>query len=455
MRLFNVLKHNVISSDKKLQTKEVQQAINEAAAKGLTLYFPKGIYVIGTIFLPDGAKIKLAKDALILGAPSFYDYAPQEKIDYPIYQDASHTYFDCAMFVGRKVNNISIAGQGIIDMRSVWDEDNVRDIVHRGPKCIALKECNNIKIEGIKILNATDLALYFAGCNNVKINKLYLKVFIDGISPDNSKDVVIKNCYVESGDDGIVFKSSYTLNRLDICKDILVKNCIIKSRCNAIKFGTETNGGFKDILITNCKCFDSRITGISVESVDGGHVDNIILQNITMNNVGSPFFVHLGQRLRGPKGTEIGSIKNIFFKNIKVTGPYHVYDCLPWNYDSFVKNETKQFPGFYSKDKEEEHGTWQITSNVCGLKDHLIENIYFTNIYMELDGGVLNFNKEVPLKAPEYPEVNVYGRVLPASAIYFRYVDGLKIKNFKVNLFNEDKRELFKFDEVKNCEAKY
>lgn len=450
MKLFNVLKHNVISNAEKLQTKEAQEAINEATRLGKTAYFPAGIYVIGTIFLPNGAKIKLAKNALILGAPSFYDYAPSEKIDYPIYQDASHTYFNCAMFVGRNVNNISITGQGTIDMRSVWDEDNVRDIVHRGPKCIALKECNNVKIKGIKILNATDLAVYFAGCHYVNISDLYLKVYIDGISPDNSKDVVIKNCYVESGDDGIVFKSSYTLNRLEVCKDILVRNCVIKSRCNAIKFGTESNGGFKDILVINCKCFDSRITGISVESVDGAHVDNIILRNITMNNVGSPFFVHLGQRLRGPEGSKIGSIKNVIFKNIKITGPYHVYDCMPWNYVSFVNNEVKQFPGFYSKDKIEPEGTWQITSNVCGLKDHNLDNIKFEHIYMELDGGVTEFNPIVPDIAPEYPEVNVYGKVLPASAIYFRYVNNLLLKDVKVKLLHPDKRPYYVFDSINN-----
>ena len=77
------------------------------------------------------------------------------------------------------------------------------------------------------------------------------KVYIDGISPDNSKNVRIHDCDVETGDDGIVFKSSYTLNRLDICKDIHVWNCKVKSRCNAIKFGTETNGGFENILIEN------------------------------------------------------------------------------------------------------------------------------------------------------------------------------------------------------------
>ena len=201
-----------------LCTQAVQDAIDQCHAQGGGIvYFSKGEYVLSTVFLKSNVHIELAEGALILGAPSFYDYAPQEKIDYPLYQDASHSYFDCSMFVGRNCENIAITGKGAIDMRSVWDEDNVRDIVHRGPKCIALKECTNVEISGLKIDNVTDLAVYFAGCENVDVFDLKLRVYIDGISPDNSKNVRIHDCEVEAGDDSIVFKTSYTLNRLGAC----------------------------------------------------------------------------------------------------------------------------------------------------------------------------------------------------------------------------------------------
>lgn len=444
----NVLEKGVVSSAELLQTEMIQKLVNDLK-DGDTLFFPKGDYVIGTIFLKSNMTIELEKNAIIWGAASFYDYAPQEKIDYPAYQDQSHTYFDCSMFVGKKLKNISFIGEGTIDMRSVWDLDNVRDIVHRGPKCITLVECDNVKMSGLTILNVTDLAVYFVSSTNVCIDGLKLKVYIDGISPDNSKHCVIKNCYVESGDDGVVFKSSYNLNRLDYCDDIIVDNCEIKSRCNAIKFGTESNGGFRNVKISNCKLKDSRITGISLESVDGANVDNIEFKNIEMHNVGSPFFVYVGKRMRGPKGLEIGSIKNVSFENISVHGPYHVYDCMPWNYASYVANDNKQFPGMFSKQEVEPSGTWQITSNVCGLPKHLIENISFKNIYMELDGGVKEFNPKVPEEpVNNYPEVFVYGRILPAYGIYFRNIKGLFLSNFQIKLFHEDLREKFVFDNV-------
>ena len=119
-KIFNVIEYGGIADGKTLISEAVQKAIDAChAAGGGTVYFPAGTYVLATVFLKSNVHICIDKDALILGAPSFYDYAPQEKIEYPIYQDASHTYFDCSMFVGRNCENIAIYGEGAIDMRSV------------------------------------------------------------------------------------------------------------------------------------------------------------------------------------------------------------------------------------------------------------------------------------------------------------------------------------------------
>lgn len=440
-----------------LCTLAVQDAIDQCHAQGGgTVYFPKGEYVLSTVFLKSNVRIELAEGALILGAPSFYDYAPQEKIDYPLYQDASHSYFDCSMFVGRNCDNIAIVGQGAIDMRSVWDEDNVRDIVHRGPKCIALKECNNVEISGLKIDNVTDLAVYFAGCENVDVFDLKLRVYIDGISPDNSKNVRIHDCEVEAGDDAIVFKTSYTLNRLGACEDIKVWNCRLKSRCTAIKFGTETNGGFYNIDIQDIDIRDTRITGIAIESVDGAIADGIYIKNVKMTNVGAPLFIHVGKRMRGPAGREIGEIRNVTLENITASGPYEPYEIIAWNYASYVAGDTLQYPwkmGVFEYTQREEFSpdeAWQITSNVCGLEGKPLKNITLKNVTLHLDGGVQEFNPIVPEEPKPYPEVNTYGRFLPAKGIYFRHIDGLTLDNVTVTVDKTDVREDFVFDRVEN-----
>ena len=440
-------------------TDAVQSAIDECnKSGGGVVRFEKGVYVLSTVFLKSNVTIEIFAGAEILGAESYYDYAQEEKVDYPIYQDSSHTYFNPSLFVGLDCKNVKITGGGKIDMRSVWDEDGVRGeaIKHRGAKCIALKNCKNVEISDLEINNATDLAIYFAGCEDVEIYGIKMRVYIDGISPDNSKSVRIHDCDVETGDDGIVFKSSYTLNRRDICRDIHVWNCKVKSRCNAIKFGTETNGGFKNVLIENIEIRETRITGVSIESVDGAVVDGITIRNVKMTNVNAPIFVHIGKRMRGPEGLKIGKICNVLLENITADGPYEEYVIIPWNYFSYKENDTIQKPWIFgaAESFDDTHSLntaesdWQMTSNVCGLPESLLENITLRNVHLKLDGGVKEYKKDVPEEAQDYPEVFVYGRILPAKGIYFRHINGLTLDNVTVKTYREDVRENFVFDDV-------
>ena len=460
MTNYSVKDFGAVADGVSLDTQAVQKAVDFCSENGGGIvYFDRGRYVLSTIFLKDNVHIRFEDGTVILGSLNFYDYAQQEEITYPIYQDASHTYFHLSMFVGLGVKNISFTGKALIDMRSVWDEDGVRGsaIKHRGPKCIALKNCDNIQITDLEINNVTDLAIYFAGCNKVDISRIKMRVYIDGISPDNSKEVTITDCDIETGDDGIVFKSSYTLNKIDICKNIKVSNCKIKSRCNAIKFGTETNGGFEDILMENIQIRETRITGISIESVDGAIIDGITLKNIDMVNVNAPIFIHIGRRMRGPQGRALGKIRNITLENITAKGPYEPYEVIAWNYFSYKDGDTYQEPWNFGiaesfndgEDNMTKDSAWQMTSNICGLPESPLENITLRNIKLQLDGGVKECKREVPEEPIcDYPEVFVYGRILPAKGIYFRHINGLTLENCTAETYREDCREEFLFDSV-------
>lgn len=460
-KIFNVLDFGAKADGVTLDTAAVQAAVDACSATGGgKVYFPAEKYVIATVFLKDNVHIEFEEGAMILGALDFYAYAQQEQIDYPIYQDASHTYFDLSMFVGRGVNNIAITGKAKIDMRSIWDEDGVRgaEIRNRGPKCISLKECNDIHICDLDINNVTDLAIYFAGCENVEIHDIKMYVYIDGISPDNSKNVKIYNCDIEAGDDGIVFKSSYTLNRIDVCRNMRVWNCRVKSRCNAVKFGTETNGGFYDTVIENIDIRDTRISAIAIESVDGAIIDGVTIKNVNMTNVNAPIFIHIGKRMRGPAGREVGQIKNVTLENINVDGPYEPYPVIACNYTQFKENDYYQYPWMFAAPKSDEpigvqrikrrFADWQMTSNCCGLAERPLENITLRNIHLKLDGGVQTYNKVVPDIAPPYPEVYVYGKILPAKGIYFRYINGLTLDNVTVETYRPDAREDFVLEHI-------
>ena len=89
-----------------------------------------------------------------------------------------------------------------------------------------------------------------------------------------------------------------------------------------------------------------------------------------------------------------------------------------------------------------------MTSNVCGLKESPLENIVLRNVHLKLDGGVKGYKKEVPEEAQDYPEVFVYGRILPAKGIYFRHIDGLTLDNVTVQTYREDARAAFVYKNV-------
>lgn len=456
--VYDIRDFGALPDGKTLCTEAVQKAVNACAETGGTVLITEGKYVLGTVFLKSNITVVIEESAEILGAESFYDYAPEEKVDYPIYQDASHTYYHLSMFVGIDCDNLKFTGGGKIDMRSVWDEDGVRgaEIKHRGAKCIALKFCKNVEIFDLTIDNATDLGIYFAGCENVDVHGIKMRVYIDGISPDNSKNVRIYDCDVEAGDDAIVFKSSYTLNRLDVCENISVWNCRLKSRCNAIKFGTETNGGFKNINIMDIAIRQTRISGIAIESVDGAIIDGVHIKNVKMKNVNVPLFVHVGKRMRGPENREIGKIKNITLENISAEGPYEEYEIVPWNYFSYKAGDTHQKPWVFgiaenfddTNDGNTAESAWQMTSNICGLKESPLENITLKNVSLKLDGGVKEYRSDVPEEPQDYPEAFVYGRILPALGIYFRHINGLVLDNVTVSSYRSDVREKLVFNDI-------
>ena len=122
----------------KLNSKYFQNVIDKCSALGGEIILPKGEILLATVFLKSNVHIVLDEETRLLGSLDFYDYERDEKVNYPLYQDASHSFFNCSMFVAKNCENISITGKGVIDMQSVWDEENIRKIVHRGAKAIAL-----------------------------------------------------------------------------------------------------------------------------------------------------------------------------------------------------------------------------------------------------------------------------------------------------------------------------
>ena len=440
--MYNVLDFGARSREDFNSTKAFQAAIDACHENGGgVVYIPYGAYMLASMHLYSNIHFVFEPGATLLGSLDPDDFDEREPVDYPLYQDVSHSYFHRSMFWAEGCENISFSGSGTIDMREVWEKEPVKTAhlngSKRANKIFALKYCKNVVIKDLNLYNATDLAVYLAGCEDCRITGLNIKVNIDGISPDCCKNVIISDCNIIAGDDAIVPKSSYTLNKKVDSENIVITNCVVSSRMCAIKFGTETNGGFKNVTVSNCTIYDTCYTGVAIEIADGGEIDGMVVSGITMKNVGSPFIITLTDRKRGPEGTPVGSIKNVIIDNLIATGPYQ---------DMSLIRYTATLP----PDTDYHHEPKIIASSVTGLPGSVLENISLSNIYLTVPGGCDKKTEEIeiPDMPMPTPAAFSYSYLLPAYGIYFRHVKDLKLSNINVRTLQADKRNNMVFDFV-------
>ena len=443
--MFNILDFGAVSGGKVLCRDAFQKAVDAChAAGGGTVFVPGGTFLMGTVFLKDNVHIFLDAGALLLGSTDLKNhFAPDEEIPYPVYQDVSHTFFHHSLFVGENLKNISITGSGKIDMQSKYESDDftpVRGVgicgkgSYRGAKVIGFKECTNVILKDFSLYNATDLAIALAGCEDIRVSGLLIDTHIDGINIDCCKNTVISDCIIRSGDDGIVPKSSYVLGRKQLTENLVVTNCILSSESNAIKLGTESNGGFKNVTVSNCVITDTRAAGLSVEAIDGGDINGVTFTNITMRNVACPFFVIIGNRARGPEGTGIGTIKNISISHIICTGPFDLIPikrCPYWPELEYLPINSKQ------------------GGMIVGLPEHPVENVHLEDIYLQVDGGVDTPVEIVPENPRAYPEPYIFG-TLNSYGLFIRHAKNVKAVDIKTEVIHPDVRPEITLDDVEN-----
>ena len=210
-----------------------------------------------------------------------------------------------------------------------------------GNKAIALKLSRNVTLRDFTMFMGGHFALLATGVDNLTIDNVKVDTNRDGFDIDACRNVRISNVSVNSpNDDAIVLKSSYGLGFARATENVTITNCQVtgydlgtfldgtfkrtqelapdRDRVTGrIKFGTESNGGFKNITISNC-VFD-RSRGLAIETVDGGLIEDITVTNITMRDVTTaPLFLRLGNRARGPNNPPPGAIRRVEISNLVV-----------------------------------------------------------------------------------------------------------------------------------------
>ena len=445
---YNVVDYGAKGDGLTNSTKAINAAI-EAAAKngGGTVFFPAGEYLSFTIHMKSKITLHLENGAALIGDQEKngvgYDL-PEEDAWYKKFQDFGHSYWRNSLIYGDSLRDIAITGQGMIWGKGLYTYDKP-DIKGSGNKAIGLKNCFNVTIRDISILHGGHFCILATGVDNLTIDNVRADADRDAFDIDCCKNVRISNCNINSPtDDGLCLKSSFGLGYARATENVTITNCHVygydhgtlmdgtfktefkdeqpdakHSITGRLKMGTESNGGFKNITVSNCVFEHSR--GLAIETADGGIIEDIVIDNITMRDItDTPFFIRLSARMRGPEGTPVGVCRRISLSNIIV------YDV----------GGRPKFP---------EVGAGMV----MGIPGYYIEDLTLSNIRITYRGGGPKeaIDKEVAQNIDMYPDPYRW-HSLPAYGIYFRYVKGLLVNNVVLKTLNPDERPAFVLDDV-------
>ena len=422
-----------------LNTRSIQAAIDYISSHGGgVLELSVGRYLTGSIFLKDNVELRLLEGAVLVGSTNPYDY------------DMVEGYYGLLLAKGQK--NISVKGKGVIDGRGFDCALNFLNLVHLGlledttkndrvtkrPKLIYFRECENVEIEGVNLRNSAEWTLVTDQCENLTISGILLdsKNYWnnDGLDIVDCRHVLIKDSFIDASDDAICFKSHSAEH---LCEDIEVRNCVARSSASGFKFGTVSKGGFKNIRIINNKVYDTHRSAITIQSVDGGEVENILVDSLEAVNTSNAIYLRTGIRWNNGKK---GYLKNITLSNIKVEVPLGKADA-GYSYEGPIEDLPRNIS----------------PSGIVGIPDIPIENVVLKNVEIIYPGGG-NKNYAYRGTSPEeldsipemidvYPEFSQF-KELPAWGLFIRHAKGITLENVRLVAGAKDYRPAVVADDV-------
>jgi polygalacturonase len=450
---FNVRNYGAVGDGTNLDSPAIDRAVAAAAAcGGGTVLVPAGTYLSGSIHLRSNIHLVIDSGATILGAPQTMEaYDLTEPWTNNPYQDGGHCYFHNSLIWGENLTNVFITGNGTINGGGLVRSDGILDRmvgfnhpdrpvtnqappVRLGNKAIALKLCRNVLIRDLTIFHGGHFAILVTGCDNLTVDNVTMDTDRDGIDIDCCRNTMVSNCRINSpNDDGLCPKSTCALGELRPTENLTIINCQVsgfeegtlidgtmkpsKNHNGRIKFGTESSGGFRNCSVANCTFRSCR--GLALEEVDGGIMDNITINNLTMMAVPDyAIYITTGKRNRTPNLAGISRGRNILISNVIADG-------------------VGKMSGI----------------QIVGLPGQPVEGVRLENIRLTCNGGGTMADAAIVPKelGAGYPEPRKLG-TLPAYGVFARHVKGLELANITVNFITNDLRPAASFADIQGLE---
>lgn len=428
-----------------LNTRSIQAGIDFISAHGGgVLEFSVGRYLTGSIHLKSNVEIRLLEGAVLVGSTNPYDYDMVEG--------------NYGLLLAKDQENISVKGKGVIDGRGFdcalnflnqvhlgfLDDTTKYDRVTKRPKLIYFRECENVGIEGINLRNSAEWTLVTDQCENLTISGILMdsKNYWnnDGLDIVDCRHVLIKDSFIDASDDAICFKSHSAEH---LCEDIEVRNCVARSSASAFKFGTVSRGGFKNIRIINNKVFDTHRSAITIQSVDGGEIENILVDGLEAVNTSNAIYLRTGIRWNNGK---MGYLRNITLSNIKVEVPATKADA-GYSYEGPIEDLPRNIS----------------PSGIVGIPELPIENVTLKNVEIIYPGGGNKLYAyrgtsdeeldSIPEMKDVYPEFSQF-KELPSWGLFIRHAKGITLDNVRLVAGAKDYRPAIVADDVQGLEIK-
>lgn len=419
-RVYDITDYGAVSDTTRLSTAAVQKAIDSCnAAGGGTVSVPAGNYKIGSIVLRSNVTLNLENGATLYGSTDIADYQPMTT-DYVSLRTNVPTI---QLIYADNASNVAITGLGTIDGRGnafpklTWNDEGITR-----PHLLRLIRCSDVTVSGVTLKNSGCWMQHYLACDRVKIHGITVinrnNYNNDALDLDGCHNVTVSDMIADSDDDGITLKS--TSPRL--CEDITISNCVVSSHCNAIKLGTETNGGFRNIIVRGVVVKpsadqSSRYFGlptghsaISLEIVDGGTMSNVDIADITITGTESPIFIRLADRRRpyaeNAPIDKVGSISCIRLHDILIDG------------------------------------AGPTGCSITGIEGHPVTDVQISDVTIRHAGGQPVTAAPADEKIAEYPEATMWG-ILPAKGFWLNHTRNVTFRNVNVITDAPDERPLF------------
>ena len=440
-RDYNIVDYGARADTTVLSTNALQLAIDLCSRDGGgRVVVPTGNYTIGSIVLRSNVHLHLEQGATLYGSTRLEDYQPM-KSDYVSLRTQTTTI---QLIYADGVKNVCIDGYGAIDGRGrafkklSWNDEGITR-----PHLLRFIQSEDIIVRNITLRNSGCWMQHYLACDRLRIDGIKVmnrnNYNNDALDLDGCHDVIVTNVMADSDDDAITLKS--TSPRL--CENIRISDCVVSSHCNAVKLGTETNGGFRNINISGIvvkpssdqreKFFGQWIgsSALSLEIVDGGVMENVSVSDFTVEGTESPIFVRLGNRgrgykLRDGKGTLSGN-----------GNEDTIAELIPIEH-------VGRIDGIHI-DNIQIRNAGPMGCSITGLPGHPVENVWLSNITLHHKGGVTT--SDLPQieaaakdeKEKEYPESTMWGR-LPAKGFFVRHARNIQFQNVQILTEQADAR---------------